>query len=131
MTRKLNDGGQTLIALLIFMMLAIMLTSAAVAITIINTQTNTGYMNGELALSNAESGAENALLKLERDPTYSSETMNMVDGNSTGTATITVSGTTTKTIISVGTVGNYRRTVTVTASDTANQITVTNWSETP
>jgi Tfp pilus assembly protein PilW len=128
---KRNQSGQTIIALLIFMMLAILITSTSVMITVISSQTNNGYTSGELALQAAETGAENALLQLERDPTYAGETMNI---NSSTTATITVSGTTTRTITSLGTVagiGTYKRTVVVTATNTANTFTVASWVESP
>lgn len=131
MMRRVGTHGQTIIALLIFMMLAILITTTAVMITVINAQTNTGYTSGELALQAAESGAENGLLRLERDPTYTGETITI---NSSTTATITVSGTTTRTLTSVGTVagiGSYKRTVVVTATYSNNTFTVTNWVETP
>lgn len=122
-----NERGQTLIALLIFMMLAIMITVTSIAITIINLQGGTGMSNGEIALSNATTGAENALEQLERDPTYTGETMTLTDG----TATITVSGSGTKTIVSVGAFDTFERTVTVTATYASNIITETSWVETP
>lgn len=122
-----DQSGQTIIALLIFMLLAITITTTAVAVTVINLQGGTAFANGEIALNDANTGAENAIEQLERNPSYGGETMTLTDG----TATITVSGTTTKTIISVGAFGNFRRTVTVVAANASNTITPTNWSETP
>jgi len=127
----MDQKGQTLIALLIFMLLAILITTTAVTLTIINVAGNNQVNFGELARQAAETGAENAMLQLERDPSYSGETMNI---NSATTATITVSGTTTRTITSVGTVagiGTFKRTVVVTASYSGLAFTVTNWVETP
>ena len=109
------------------MMLAIMITATSIAITVINLQGGTGLNNGEIALNDATTGAENALEQLERNPGYAGETMTLTDG----TATITVSGTSTKTIVSVGAFGNFSRTVTVTASYASNIITETSWVETP
>ena len=129
--RQLQQRGQTLIALLIFMMLSILITTTAVTITAINIQGNNQGNFGELARQAAETGAENALLQLERDPAYSGETMNI---NSSTTATITVSGTTTRTITSVGTIagiGTFKRTIVVTASYANAVFTVTSWIETP
>lgn len=126
-----QQAGQTLIALLIFMMLSILITTTAVTITIINTQGNNQTNFGELARQAAETGAENAMLRLERDPAYVGETMSI---NSASTATITVSGTTTRTITSVGTVagiGTFKRTVIVTATYSGFAFTVTSWIETP
>src|SRR5260221_6902681 len=122
-----RNSGQTIIALLIFMMLAIALTLSATAVVIINIQGDPSFRNGETALQDAQTGAENALLRLERDNTYAGETMTLLHG----TATITVSGTTTKTIISKGTSGNFVRTITATATITSTVLALTSWSETP
>jgi hypothetical protein len=125
--KRQTQAGQTLIALLIFMMVAMTVTLAATAVAIINIKATTSFASGEIALSNADSGVENALLQLERNPGYTGEILPI--GN--GSATITVSGSGPFTIISVGASGNFRRTVTATAGYTANVLTLTNWSETP
>lgn len=122
-----KESGQTLIALLMFMMITIMLTTVAVTVTVINIQSNIAISNGQQALTYAESGAENALLQLLRDPDYTGETIT----HDNGTVTISVSGTTVKTIVSEGESGNHHRTVTVTASYIDNVLTPTEWSETP
>ncbi len=125
--KKLNNEGQTLIALTIYMVVAMIITLGAVAVTIINIRANTSYTSGELALQYANDGVENALIRLERDSSYTGETMSI----SSGSATITVSGTTTKTIVSVGAIGNFNRTITATATNSSNLYTVTSWVETP
>ena len=122
-----KETGQMLIALLSFMAVALTLTTAATAITIANITSASKYSLGQDALNVAESGADNALLRLERDPTYTGETLTV----GTGTATITVSGTSPKTITSVGLSGSFRRTVVVTATQTNNVLAVTSWVETP
>jgi hypothetical protein len=125
--KRLDQTGQTLIALLIFMLVAMTVTIAATGIAIINIKSNNSVSTGILALQTASSGVENALIELERNPAYTGGTM--TDGG--GTATITVSGSGTLTIVSVGAVGNYQRTITATATDTANVISLSSWSETP
>jgi hypothetical protein len=122
-----NQSGQTLIALLIFMILAITITATAAAITIINTQGNSSYVNGQAALGNAETGIENALLRLERDPSYGGETIAL----SPGSVTVTVTGSSPKTITAVGLAGSFKRTVIATATSSGGIITMTTWSETP
>ncbi len=122
-----SSDGQTLIALLIFMILAITITTTAAAITIINTQSNSSYVNGQAALSNAEAGIENALLQLERNNNYSGETMTL----GSGSVVVAVSGSTTKTITAIGTAGTNKRTVTATATISNTAVTETSWSETP
>ncbi len=127
MSRRIyNCAGQTVIALLLFMMLAIMVTTAAATVTITNIRANDQYTKGEQALMFAESGIDEALVRLTRDPDYAGGTIAFQDG----TATISVSGTSVKTIISHGTNNNYHRTVTVTAA-VDGAVTVTSWSETP
>lgn len=121
-----KQAGQTLIALLIFMMVIITLTTVAATITIVNVRSNNAFADGQQALSYAESGAENALMRLMRNPAYTGETITFADG----TVTISVSGTTSKTIVSEGTSGNHRRTVTVTADHINNVLAPTSWSET-
>ena len=125
--KKLNDSGQTLIALLIFMLVAMTVTLASIAIAITNIQAGNSISSGEIALQNAQSGIENALILLERNPSYAGSTMTLPSGN----ATITVSGTGTLNIVSEGSFGNFHRKITATATDTANLINVTSWSETP
>lgn len=122
-----KESGQMLVALLAFMTMAISLTTAATAITVVNTQTTSKYSLGQEALSLAETGAENALLRLERDPTYTGETLTLLNG----TATISVSGTLVKTIVSEGQSGEFRRKIQVTAAHANNFVTVTSWSEIP
>jgi len=122
-----DQSGQTIIALLIFMLVAMTITIASIAIAITNIQGNNSISSGQIALQNAESGAENAILLLQRNPSYSGGTMTL----NNGTATISVSGSGTITIVSIGSTGNFQRKVTVTASQSANVINVTHWSETP
>lgn len=124
-----RESGQTMVALLSFMAMAVTLTSAVTMVTLANVMSSSKYTLGQDALNVAEAGADNALLRLARDPTYTGETLTV----GTGTATITVSGTTTKTITSVGLSSGFRRTIVVTASQSAttNVITPTAWVESP
>jgi hypothetical protein len=109
------------------MAMAIILTTAATAVTLVNSQTSSKYSLGQEALRYAETGADNALQRLLRDPNYTGETLSV----GTGTATITVSGSGTKTIVSEGVSGSFRRRVQVTATQASNTLTVTSWTETP
>lgn len=123
-----KESGQMLVALLAFMAMSITITSAATAITLVNTQTTSKFSQGQEALSLAETGAENALMRLLRDPTYTGpETLTLLNG----TATISVSGSSPKTITSEGKSGEFRRRVQVTATQVNNVLTVNSWSEVP
>ncbi|HJQ08396.1 MAG TPA: hypothetical protein VJ836_02830 [Candidatus Saccharimonadales bacterium] len=122
-----KQSGQVLVALLAFMATALIITTAATAATISNIQSTSKYSTGEETLQLAETGADNALLRLARDPTYAGETLTIGGG----TATITVSGSPTITITSVGRLGDFRRTIQITATRTNNVVAVSSWAEVP
>lgn len=117
-----NKRGQTLVTLLMFVLVAMTVVTSIITIVIGNNLATTESQQGDLVYYVAESGAENALLRLVRDPTYTGETLNV----SSGTATITVSGST---ITSVGTIGNLSRKIQVLTSYNNNQLVVTSWKE--
>src|SRR5687768_14464187 len=112
MSKHTQQSGQVLVALLAFMATAITLTTMATIVTLTNTLATSKYTWGQDALSVAEAGIENAMIRLARDPTYAGETLTV----STATATISVSGTSPKIITSVGKSGDFRRTIQVTAT---------------
>jgi len=122
-----SESGQTIIALLIFMMLIIMLTTVAATITITNIRGNNALLSSHQALLNAESGVEEALLKLQTDPTYTGATLSLPNG----TVTMNISGTSTKTIVAVGRLHNNSRSITVVADYTDSTPTIISWVETP
>lgn len=123
--RNNKNGGQALTALLVFMVVAITITTAAVAMIIASSQSAARLVSGESALAVAESGAENALLRLLRDTSYGGETLAV----GTGTATVTVTGGATRTITSTGQDGNFVRRVQIVASYSNNILVVLSWIE--
>jgi hypothetical protein len=125
--KRQQQNGQTIIMLLVFMMLAITLALSAIAVVIINTRGDVAYQSGEQARFNAEAGIENAMIRLERDPTYRGESL-LLDN---GAATISVSGSGTLTITSTGSSGEAVRTLTATVSAANPTISLNTWSETP
>jgi hypothetical protein len=123
-----QTAGQVLVALLVFMVIAITITSAAVTIVLVNSEAASKLESGEMALDVAESGAENSLMRLLRDPDYPGE-VNLPVGQ--GFVDATVSGSTTKTIIATGKLGSFQRKIQVVASYNNNQLQVNSWKETP
>jgi len=105
--------------------MAMAVVSAAVAVVISNTQSGSRYELGQMALGLAESGAEEALLLLLRDPSFAGETLTTVDG----TATISVTGSDPKTINSVATVEGATRKIQVVADYTVGVLEVQTWRE--
>ncbi len=98
-----NSSGQALVMLLFFMLIGITVTSAAVLILINNVTGTSTAQQSAVAYAAAESGVENALLRMLRDREYSGETLTIGGGtvvttvlNGTITATGTASGATRK-----------------------------------
>lgn len=117
--------GQSLVILLVFITIIIVITSGAAIMMISNSQSTTQLSLGIEAGNVAESGVENATLRLLRNPDYSGETLTV--GN--GTATINVSGTEEKTITVTGTVGEFKKTIRIIGNLSGNIFSVTSWSE--
>lgn len=121
----ITNKGQALVLVLFFMAITVIIVSAAVAIMIINSASGNSFYLGNQAKTIAESGIENALINLLRNPNYAGETFTV--GN--GEVTTSVSGDTTKTIISEGKNGNNIRKIEVTAQFTNFVLDVQSWKE--
>lgn len=122
-----SKKGQTLVILLVFMAVMITVTTAAVIVIVTNSLTTARQHNGMVALYIAESGAENALMRLLRDPSYTGEN-NLVVGS--GFVDTTVTGTiTSKTITATGKLNGFYRQVQVVVSYTNNVLAVSSWQE--
>ncbi|OGG34951.1 hypothetical protein A2363_01880 [Candidatus Gottesmanbacteria bacterium RIFOXYB1_FULL_47_11] len=117
--------GQALVVLLVFMVVAITMTTMAVALLVINANAASQVEQGDMAVAIAQSGAENAILRLARNPGYTGETLT-VDG---GSATVTVTGTNPLTVTSVGTYNGFVRGVVASASFLDTVLTVNSWQE--
>jgi len=123
------ERGQALITLLFFTIIGITITSAAVVMILVNSLSGTKQQQGEIAYDIAQSGAENGLLRLIRNPTYTGETLNV----GSGTAIITVTGNGSSgnpyVILSKGTTGIFMREEEITATYQNNLLTVTSRGE--
>lgn len=122
--------GQALITLLFFTVIGVTVTSAAVVMILVNSLSGTKQQQGEIAYEVAQSGAENGVLRLLRDPTYTGETLTVGSG---GSATITATGNGTVNnpyiIVSKGTNGIFLRQVEVQATYLNNTLSVTSRKE--
>jgi hypothetical protein len=123
--KKNLQSGQTLVLLLVFVMVAIAITTAATFIIATNSLSATDVSQGLATRELAEAGAEKALISLLRDPNYRGETF-VLD---TGTVTASVSGTTTLTIVSSAVNGNYIKRVEVKATYSNNVLTPVSWKD--
>src|SRR3989338_1300379 len=117
--------GQTLLMLMVFLIIAVTVTSAAASLILVNTANTQKMEGGTIAFQIAESGIENALLRLLRNPNYTGEN-DLPIGN--GTADISVTGANPYTITSTGISGNFSRTIQVVVNYNGN-MTITSWRE--
>ncbi len=117
--------GQALITLVFFVLISLTITTGAIIIIIANSLSVSKFQEGTLAYYAAESGVENALLRLLRDPNYTGETLMI----GSGTAVITVTGSNPKTVVSVGQNGNFKRKVSAQMTYNNGYYTFSNWKE--
>jgi len=123
---SLFKTGNVSVMLVVTIILLVTITTAAVALAVSTTRDTTTFTLGERALAVAESGAENAILLLLRNPSYLGDS-NLPIGP--GTATIEVTGTNPIIIISMGVVGNLSRRIQVTVTQSDDQLSVSSWQE--
>ena len=126
-----NESGQTLVALLFFVMVGMIVTVAATIILSTNSLAAQKLSQGEVARQMAETGAENALLQLLRNKNYLGETLTNIGGAVGDNVVITIGtdpATGQKAIFSTATSGNFTRKVEViyTANDV---LTPLSWKE--
>jgi hypothetical protein len=107
------------------MVVAVTIISTAILVLIKNSQGNSQLEEGMEAYAVAEGGAENAVIRLLRDDTYSGETLTVGEGQ----ATVTVTGGSTKTIVSKGQVGNHIRRIQVVVGYTNTVLQINSWGE--
>ena len=122
--RSQLEQGQTLITLLVFMVIGITIVSSAALVLAANMLSTTTTEQGQMAYYVAESGAEDGMLHMLRNPLYD-DTYSPLPSTD-GQATIKIhSGT----ITSVGKSGNTVRKVQVQTTYTGGVLTVTSWKE--
>lgn len=125
MLHKKYKLGQALIMLISFIAIGLTIISSSIFVNMIQSNTTTEVQSGSSALNVAESGVENAILRLLRNPNYTGETLSV----DSGTSVTSVSGTGPWIIISTGEVGEFKRTLRVVVSDSGGTLVVTSWKE--
>ncbi len=120
--QKESQKGQSLITILFFVVISITIITAISSIILNSTSTGSSIEQGSIAYYSAESGAQNAILRLLRDPNYTGETMSLNDG----TVTIVVSG---GVITSTAHVANSIRKIEVQTGYNNNILTISSWKE--
>jgi hypothetical protein len=122
---KIKEKGQALITLLFFVLISLTITTSAIIIVMSNSITVSKFEQGTTAYYSAESGIENALLRILRDPNYAGETLNI--GETTVVVTVTAGNP--QTVTSVSQNGNFKRTVSAQISYNNGYYTISNWKE--
>lgn len=120
--RRYGEGGQALVTLLFFMVMSITITTAAVLVVLANSSVASINEQGLSAYYGAEAGAEEGILRLLRNPSYSGESF------STNNVNVTVS-VNSNTILATGSAANAKRTIQVQTVYNNNALTVTSWKE--
>lgn len=122
---RLRNSGQSLVSLLFFMIVAVTVASASAIILLVNSLSTASFQEGLAAFAVAESGAENAILRLLRDPAYSGESVVLEKG----TAQISVSGSNPKIVNSIGRSGNFQRQIQINIVINNGVYSTTSWKE--
>lgn len=119
-----SQSGQALITILFFMVLGMSIIAAASLILSNNmTSSNTAEL-GSVAYYAAESGAEEGILRLLRNPSFSG-TVPTYSVGPAQTSIVINSGT----VISTGTYNNLTRKIQITTSYSNGVFSITSWKE--
>lgn len=113
-----------MVILLVFVIMAITLISAAVNIMLVVTQSASQGEQSYIAVSLAETGVEEALIRSLRNPAYTGGPLT-INGD---TVTIQVAGSTTKTVTSEATIAATLRRVSAAAQFNVDGLTVSSWT---
>lgn len=121
-----RERGQTLVLLLIYVIIALTIASAAVTMSLVSSGSTDKVYQGVTALDVAESGAETAMLKLLRNPSYSGE-----DPFSVGTGTVKIDKTESNpyVFVSTGKIGNFIRKIQITVEYQNGAFQIVDWRE--
>ncbi|QQG40542.1 MAG: hypothetical protein HYV37_03155 [Candidatus Levyibacteriota bacterium] len=117
--------GQSLITLLFFMIIAITIISASVVVTLVNTQSTSRLEITNNAYVMAENGAEDAILKLLRNPDYTGESFSLGEAN----IITQVSGTNTKAATIEARLNGFIRKIQVNLDYSNNILRMISWKE--
>lgn len=122
--------GQALVTLIFFMVIATTITTAAILVITVNSLSGTRLQEGTIAYQVAQSGADNALIRILRNPSYTGETLNI--GSGSATIQVVGSGTTASPYIitSEGKNGFYTKNVEVRAINENDTLSVISRKET-
>lgn len=122
----INNHGQILTSVIVFMAFGLSVIALSAVLTIINIQNTAKTTQSVQALNYAEAGAEEAVLRLLRDPNYPGGTLTIdavsVSINLTGDAV-------NKTIVSIASYNGFTKKIQATVSLANNKLTLVSWKQ--
>lgn len=121
-----KQPGQVLVSVLIFMSFGLVIITMSAALTVINMQNTMKYAESARALNYAEAGAEEGIMRLIRDPSYSGGTLPL--DSAVITLTVLTNGTN-KTLTSTAVYNGFTKKVLVQLSLAGGIVSVTTWNE--
>lgn len=122
----MNQKGQTLVSLLIIIAVTVLAVASAIVSASLSSTTAITTISDKVYYA-AETGAEEALIKLLRDPGYSGETFDLEGVNVE--VSVTSPTPTERVITSIASTNSIKRRVDVSAQFLNNILTVTSWDE--
>ena len=122
--KRKSEAGQTLVSLLVFSVVALAVTTTAISVTINTSQATQAVENRVYIQHAAQSGIENALLMLLRDPTYGGETITIDDV----TIVTTIVGSDPHTITATADNARFSHTEEAVVTYTNNILTISSWA---
>lgn len=125
--KNIKEKGQALITLLFFMIIGGVVTASAVAVVLVNSLSASKMELSDNAYAIAESGVENAILRILRDPSYSGETLQIGEG--AAEVHVASSSGNIFTITSLGSMSGFSRKIKVDLVYT-NTMQINSWKET-
>lgn len=126
--QRVYETGQAMITMLYIMVIGVLVTTGAVYAMVNNTSVASLDELGLMAHSAAESGIENAILRLIRDPAYVGETVTIA---SQQRADVSIAGVSPQIITSVGIAGGVRRKTQAAVQYTSGMLTIVSWKDVP
>ncbi len=121
-----DKSGQILTSVIVFIAFGLSVIALSSILTIINLQNTAKNIISVQALSYAEAGVEDAILRLIRDPAYPGGVATL----DSATVAVTISGDAiNKTVTSTATYNGFTKKIVVVASLANNKLTLVSWKQ--
>lgn len=126
---KLKRAGYiSLLTVMIISLVGVILTASMIALSTITTQTQIADTQGQIAKLNAESCAEHALQQLVANENYAGDETLMLDNGSCYIAAPGGTGTSDRTVITTGNIGDYAQQLSVEVAALTPSVQITSWT---